>query len=1190
MSSRLADPAPRCPPDLVLRQFVEEELPAEERGGIDAHIDSCPHCQQRLHQLVLSELGPLAGILAPRRHPKADAADDDSPRLDGYEPLGRIDAGGMGVVWRVRDLQFERTLAVKVLKARACDDPNAVRRFLAEAQITGQLTHPFIVPIHAMGRLVDKRPYYTMKLVEGKTLADLLRDRSDPTAQRMELVQVFGQVCQAVAFAHSRGIIHRDLKPANVMVGAHGEVQVMDWGLAKAVAGTATPHPEVVDANETVDDARNETGERTRTGSVLGTWAYMPPEQARGLIAEVDQRSDVFGLGAIFCEVLTGEPPYTGPDARAIRLQATDARLDGALSRLHSCGADPELIQLAEQCLAPRRSDRPADADEVAVAVAAYQAAVQERLQQERLERERQEVKAVEQRRRRKLWLGLSAAVLGMVLLGVGAWCWHRLQVSTREAKGEAALEEVVAASEKQQWPEALAAGRRAWELLDSGPVSRGLKARGAEVLTDVELVVELEQILSLGQEVLINEAPPMARPPTLKGFRMVRGAEERKLAAYQAAFRKYGITASETDPAVAADRIRRRPGPIRAELLAALHFWHMIAQSRGAGETKWVVEVLAATDDDPWRQQVRELLARKDRAALVKTILEADVNAHPAAYLAWLANLLGGYCGDYASSAKVYRRAQQRHPAHFWINWELANSLLFGGQRADVAEAIRFYTAALALRPTRGVVAMNLGAALMEQGRPAEAEAALRRAVALVPNNGLVHYNLAHALHRQQKLQDAETHYREAVACDPSLAYAHERLGWLLFLQQKWPEAERSFERALALDRNEHMAHFNLGVLWQEQGKWPEALGAFDRVVKLEPKLAEAHLNRGMLLFALGRHKESAAAYREAIACKEDYTNAYTYLGNVLTELHLSGGAAQGDLLGEAEKALVKAVKLDPDFAPARHNLGRVWAIRGEAPRPADPRMRRTWLADAEAAFRHAIALESRTASKTPGLLGKSYFCLGLVLEDQGRFVEALAALEQAVRSGHPPLDRMIKGVQRLIELDGQLAPILRGSSPVDNRQRLELAGFCMRHKGLYAAATRLYAEAFKAEPGLIDDLRAQPRYNAACAAALAAAGKGEDAAKTDTKKRAELRRRALDWLRDDLKVWSRHLASDDPRQRDMARNSLRHWQGDPDLTDLRDQAAVAKLPPEEQEACKRLWAEVAELLKKVEGKESKR
>ena len=145
----------------------------------------------------------------------------------------------------------------------------------------------------------------------------------------------------------------------------------------------------------------------------------MPPEQARGLVAEVDRQSDVFALGAILCEVLTGEPPYTGPQTEAILLRATEADLGEALARLRGCGADPELVRLAERCLAPRKADRPADAGAVAAAVAAYLTGVEERLQQERLRREREQVQRAEERRRRNLWLGLAGAVLVVLLAGI---------------------------------------------------------------------------------------------------------------------------------------------------------------------------------------------------------------------------------------------------------------------------------------------------------------------------------------------------------------------------------------------------------------------------------------------------------------------------------------------------------------------------------------------------------------------------------------------------------------------------------------------------------------------------------------------------------------------------------------------------------------------------------------------------
>src|SRR5262249_26463391 len=151
----------------------------------------------------------------------------------------------------------------------------------------------------------DGRPFFAMKLVQGRTLADMLKARSDPSQERPRFVNIFLQVCQAVAFAHSKGVIHRDLKPANVMVGEFGEVQIMDWGLAKVL-----PSGEGDGGADEQAAISGVAGADTQPGSVLGTFAYMPPEQARGEQDQVNYRSDVFGLGAILCQVLAGRPPY----------------------------------------------------------------------------------------------------------------------------------------------------------------------------------------------------------------------------------------------------------------------------------------------------------------------------------------------------------------------------------------------------------------------------------------------------------------------------------------------------------------------------------------------------------------------------------------------------------------------------------------------------------------------------------------------------------------------------------------------------------------------------------------------------------------------------------------------------------------------------------------------------------------
>jgi serine/threonine protein kinase len=202
----------------------------------------------------------------------------DVPGPPGYELFGEIGRGGMGVVYRARDIRLGRDVAVKLLQEKYTAGSLAARRFIDEARITGQLQHPAIPPVHQVGELPDGRPFLAMKLIKGRTLATILEARS---LSRGALVAVFEQVCQAVAYAHNHGVVHRDLKPGNVMVGAFGEVQVMDWGLAKFRNDARAESAEAATAS-TFHDPRGEddTDLRTRAGSFLGTPAYMSPSAA----------------------------------------------------------------------------------------------------------------------------------------------------------------------------------------------------------------------------------------------------------------------------------------------------------------------------------------------------------------------------------------------------------------------------------------------------------------------------------------------------------------------------------------------------------------------------------------------------------------------------------------------------------------------------------------------------------------------------------------------------------------------------------------------------------------------------------------------------------------------------------------------------------------------------------------------
>jgi hypothetical protein len=379
----------------------------------------------------------------------------DAPPVSArrYELGDEIARGGMGVVYRATDTAFGREVAVKVLQDRFGAGSGAVRRFADEARITGQLQHPAIPPAHDLGALPDGRPFLAMKLIKGDTLDTLLSARPDPSHDRGRFVAAFEQVCQALAYAHAHGVIHRDLKPANVMVGAFGEVQVMDWGLAKVLAsGRAGPgraagdEPDQTSDGTAIPSPRESDSAFTQAGSVLGTPAYMPPEQAIGAIDTVDPRSDVFGLGAILAVILTGHPPFAAKTAETTLLQAAQGNVGECFARLDASGADPGLVSLCKRCLSKNPGDRPAEAGAVARAVAELRAAADERARKAELDRVKAEgdkvaaeLQAAEQAKRRRV-VGVAGGLVAAVLLaGLGVSLWQMtIARGERDAKARA--------------------------------------------------------------------------------------------------------------------------------------------------------------------------------------------------------------------------------------------------------------------------------------------------------------------------------------------------------------------------------------------------------------------------------------------------------------------------------------------------------------------------------------------------------------------------------------------------------------------------------------------------------------------------------------------------------------------------------------------------------------------------------
>ena len=299
-----------------------------------------------------------------------------------YQHRGLLGVGGIGEVICVYDPVLNRDVALKVARAHLLSEPHMLARFVEEAQVQAQLQHPNLVPIHEMGVLDDGRPFFTMDLVQGRNFQQALSalhaastdgwsETSDGLSLR-RLVAAFGQACRAVGHAHSRGVIHRDLKPQNLMLGALGEVRVVDWGLAKVIGQPGTRDvPPVSTSRPRAADAM------TQIGTVSGTLFYMPPEQARGQIDRIDPRSDVYALGAVVYEILVGAPPYTPEfeDAAGRGLSMVQRVLAGPPKPVEELAArrlPTELVHLVDRAMARDPADRYPHGAAMAEAVEAW--------------------------------------------------------------------------------------------------------------------------------------------------------------------------------------------------------------------------------------------------------------------------------------------------------------------------------------------------------------------------------------------------------------------------------------------------------------------------------------------------------------------------------------------------------------------------------------------------------------------------------------------------------------------------------------------------------------------------------------------------------------------------------------------------------------------------------------------------
>jgi serine/threonine-protein kinase len=1171
--------------EILLREGLGESPRLEE------YLERFPQFAAQLtrlfqvHAALADDAVPSQGTAVsmpagPRRHwPAAPVA---LPTVPGYELLEELGRGGMGVVYRARHLELRRVVALKMILAGAHAGPEELSRFRAEAEGQARLQHPNIVQIYEVGQ-AGGCPYFALEFVDGGSLAQHLAGNPQPARPAARLIET---LARAVHYAHQRGLIHRDLKPANVLL------QIADCGLQiegqSAIRNLQSAIPKITDFGlaKRLPGAESRPGLAgpTRTGDVLGTPSYMSSEQAAGKAKAIGPATDVYALGAILYELLTGRPPFLGESPLDTLLQVQSQEPVPPRRLQPKVPRDLETICL--KCLHKEPRRRYGSAADVADDV--------QRFQQGR------PIMARPVGRRERVWRWcrrnprdavLAGLLAVLVVLGVvGAWAFDRQRTEqVRHAEQvqrgvQAGLEQARSLQRRYRWADARQALAQAAHLVgESGPDE--LRQRVAQAQADLGLAAALDAIRLDKATIVDGKLNTAAAPP-----------------AYRAAFQKHGLDVVG-DVAALAERIGC--SAIKQQLLDALDDWAFEEPDRQLQGQ--LLALARRADPDPlWRDKVRDPAVWHHQPTLQQLAVQADVDRASPVLLANLAAVLK----DDEETVRLLQRAQRRHPADFWLNLDLGNVLRREGL-ARHEQAIGYYLAALAVRPQTSAVYNNLGVGLYVTKDLEGAIATYRQAIALDPHDAKIYNNLGTALFDQDP-KGAIDAYRRAIALDPKNAAAHSNLGAALRAQKDLKGAIEALRRAIDLDRKLATAYSNLGdalharaerlrakgELPQAKAELEEAIQVLRQATDLDPKLATAHLNLGTALADKKDLPGAVKAFRRATALDPRLAAAHYNLGNALCD----NGEPQ-----EAIKAYRRAIALDPDDAKVRYNLGVVLREQGDLEGAIQAYSQATKL-DAKNAAAHynlgmALAAKQdfegairayRRASELAPELAEAHGRLGQELLGQGHFAEARGSLQRALgllSPGHPAhklATRLIGQCDRLLDLERKLPAILQGEAhPKSAAEQLDLADLCQRPaQKRYLEAVRFYTAAFAAEPGLANDLRKGHRYNAACAAALAAAGMGKGAAQLDGKERARLRRQTLEWLRADVDAWSGLFGQGSPQVLQALARTLEHWQRDRDLAGLRDAAALADLPAAERQAWRQLWDDVHALSQRASPK----
>jgi tetratricopeptide (TPR) repeat protein len=884
------------------------------------------------------------------------------------------------------------------------------------------------------------------------------------------------------------------------------------------------------------------TGEGfTDTGMAIGTYAYMPPEQARGDIDSQDERADVFALGAVLCKILTGQPTYTGS---GLVQQARTADLAACFARLDASGANAELLALAKRCLAKSPADRPRNAQAVLDAVRAHKAVVAARAREERERRVSAEAKAAEERRRRRVTTALAMSVVVVLIVGGGGlWAWQEqralrqadktFQAEQNRKNAEETLEHLDKLYERFMWDEA---ERQLADIDDRvGPEGDAdLRKRIAQSTKNAAFLRRLDEI-RLEKSLIINGKLNEAGAP----------------AKYRAAFEENGFDILNGDRTELAKKWDALPGSVQKLLLAALDDWAMTTQEEWA-KRKEIMAVTAVVTGQTWRTQLMSDIP-DDGTRIDKLYEQIPEKQRTPAIIVAVGKQLHNQGKDWIRRIEA---GLLQYPGDFWLHFSLGAMCGKGHEETRIGA----FRAALAIRPGTPIVLVNLGNAYHLKKDYVTAIATLREAKRLDSNFAMAHIVLGIVYFEKEDYDEAVDAFTKARSLDQNNAVPHWGLGNVYFAKKDYDKALDAYQKASSLDKKNASLHLVIGDVLRAKKQYDKAADEYRTASRLDPKDARPHTKLGALHFDRKQFDLAIEAYSEAI--RRDPNNARLFNSRGLAWRENASLFYCRGIAWRAKEANKKAIA---DYNEAMNDRNFDW-----------PHYNLALLYAGQREYQAAVAeLDKAIKIKEDG---DAYWELGRAYRNLGRFSESVEALRKAehLLREKSAVQEDLRLSEEYAELDRRFPAILSGKEqPKSPSDAVRIALFASQgFKKEYALSYRLYTDAFDKD----SKLEKVNRYDATCAAVQFAAGH-DIRDKPDGEKRESLQKQARIWLTADLAAL-KQLAFFNSQQ---ALEKLIECLEDSDLNPVRDPEGLKAIPDNEREAWEAGWAEARALFEKL-------